>query len=167
MRPLGFGHTYQANPWCTCYNYYLDYNYYAYDILIYRIITCNADSDKLQEGLDSLQMWSNEWQMNFNPQKCYFIRFSYRQVIIGHSYFICNVPIQECSSIKYLGVMIDNRLSWLEHVNATFHKASQVRGLLQRNLRPCSRDVKLHSYRMYVDPILDYASAVYGHLILL
>ena len=76
-------------------------------------------------------------------------------------YFICNVPIQECNSIKYLGVIIDSRLSWSEHVDAIFHKASQVRGFLQQNLRSCSRDVKLCSYKMYVDPILDYASAVW------
>ena len=59
-------------------------------------------------------------------------------------------------------LVMDLVYSWTEHVNATFHKASQVRGLLQRNLRPCSRDVKLHSFKLYVDPILDYASAVWS-----
>ena len=72
------------------------------------------------------------------------------------------MPIQECDSIKYLGVIIDSRLRWSEHVDAIFHKASQVRGFLQQNLRSCSRDVKLCSYKMYVDPILDYASAVWS-----
>ena len=135
---------------------------YADDILIYRVITCDTDSDELQKDLVSLQKWSDEWQMFFNPQKCYFIRFSYRQVIFGHGYFICNVPIQECDSIKYLGVTIDSRLNWSEHVDAISHKANQVRGFLQRNLRACSRDVKLRSYKMYVDPILDYASAIWS-----
>ena len=104
--------------------------------------------------------------MSFNPQKCYFIRFIYRQKIYGNGYFICNVhvPIQECDSIKCLGVTIDSRLSWSKYVDAIFHKASQVRGFLQRNLRSCSRVVKLCSYNMYVDPILDYAyvSAVWS-----
>ena len=126
------------------------------------MVTCDADSDELQKDLVSLQRWSDEWQMSFNPQKCYFIHFIYRQKIYGNGYFICNVPIQECNSIKYLGVIIDSRLSWSEHVDAIFHKASQVRGFLQRNLRSCSRDVKLCSYKMYVDPILDYASAVWS-----
>ena len=38
---------------------------------------------------------------------------------------LCNVPIQECDSIKYLGVTIDSRprLSWSEHVDVIFHKA--------------------------------------------
>ena len=135
---------------------------HADDILIYRVVTCDADSDELQRDLVSLQRWSDEWQMSFNPQKCYFIRFIYRQRIYGNGYFICNVPIQECDSIKCLGVIIDSRLSWSEHVDAIFHKASQVRGFLQRNLRSCSRDVKLCSYKMYVDPILDYASAVWS-----
>ena len=80
---------------------------YADDILIYRVVTCDTDSDELQNDLVSLQKWSDEWQMIFNPQKCCFTRFSYRQVILGKGYFICNVPIQECDSIKYLGVPID------------------------------------------------------------
>ena len=47
-------------------------------------------------------------------------------------------------------------------MDAIFHKASQVRGFLQQNLRSCSSVVKLCSYKMYVDPILDYASAVWS-----
>ena len=47
-------------------------------------------------------------------------------------------------------------------MDAISHKANQVRGFLQRNLRACSRDVKLRSYKMYVDLILDYASAIWS-----
>ena len=40
------------------------------------MVTCDADSDELQKDLVSLQRWSDEWQMSFNPQKCYlFILF--------------------------------------------------------------------------------------------
>ena len=45
---------------------------YADDILIYRVVTCDADSDELQKDLVSLQRWSDERQMSFNPQKCSF-----------------------------------------------------------------------------------------------
>ena len=38
---------------------------YADDILIYRVITCDTDSDELQKDLVSLQKWSDEWQMFF------------------------------------------------------------------------------------------------------
>ena len=68
----------------------------------------------------------------------------------------------KCDSIKYLGVTIDSRLSWSEHVDAIFHKASQVRGFFQQNLRSCFREVNLCSYKMYVDPILDCASAIWS-----
>ena len=66
---------------------------YADDILIYKVVTRDADSDELQKDLVSLQRWSDEWQMSFNPQKCYFIRFIYRQKIYGNGYFICNVTV--------------------------------------------------------------------------
>ena len=64
-------------------------------------------------------------------------------------YFICSVPIQETSSIKYLGVTTDNKLSWTEHVNNTLHEAllrlDKLRASIREILKPCSRDVKLHS----------------------
>ena len=45
---------------------------YADDILIYRVVTRDADSDELQKDLVSLQRWSDEWQMSFNPQKLFY-----------------------------------------------------------------------------------------------
>jgi len=45
---------------------------YADYILIYRVVTHDTDSDELQKDLVSLQRWSDERLMSFNPQKCSF-----------------------------------------------------------------------------------------------
>ena len=46
---------------------------FADDCLLYRVINNAQDSDKLQSDLTRLQEWSETWQMQFNPKKCYLL----------------------------------------------------------------------------------------------
>ena len=42
----------------------------------------------------------------------------------------------------YLGVELNNKLNWADHVNNTATKANKVLGLLRRNLYSCPQKVK-------------------------
>ena len=64
--------------------------------------------------------------------------------------------------MKYLGVTIDNQLTWNEHIYIKISsKATSVKGFLQHNLSSWSIKVKLNSYKSLVWPILEYASIVW------
>ena len=41
---------------------------FADDCLLYRVIKSTDDYHTLQQDLDLLQQWENEWQMSFNPE---------------------------------------------------------------------------------------------------
>ena len=62
---------------------------------------------------------------------------------------------------KYLGVLLNKRLSWKPHVDAICKKANQTRAFLQRNLKDFQREVKSQCYKTYVRPIVEYASVVW------
>jgi len=47
-----------------------DMNMVADDTRLWRRISTIADSRVLQEDLDSLQLWSDTWQLKFNADKC-------------------------------------------------------------------------------------------------
>ena len=81
--------------------------------------------------------------MKFNPKNVNFLGLG-------------SYPLPEVSFIKYVGVTIDNQLSWNEHIKIT-SKATSVKGFLQRNLSSCPIKVKLNSYKSLVQPILEYA----------
>ena len=51
--------------------------------------------------------------MSFNPTKCEFLRITNKKTPLIHSYYIATSLIKEVTSIKYLRVRIDNKLTWI------------------------------------------------------
>ena len=75
---------------------------------------------------------------------------------------INNVPITEAGFVKYLGVVIDSKLTWKEHIKQVLSKSNASLAILWRNLRACSRNIKEHCYKTSVRPIIEYASNIWA-----
>ena len=58
--------------------------------------------------------------------------------------------------------MIDEHLTWKEHVNEICSKAIKAKAFLQRNPHRCPVLVKSNYYTSLVRPILEYAAAVWS-----
>ena len=134
---------------------------FADDCLLYRTITSAGDSRALQEDLDRLQEWEHDWQMLFNPDRCEMIRITNKRKAIEGSYNIHGHTLKQTNRAKYLGVTIDNTLSWNHHIDATVKKANTTTAFLRRNLSMCPRSTKASCYKTLVRPQLEYASAVW------
>ena len=134
---------------------------YADDVLLYSYIQSQTDCTNLQQDLNSLLNWSHIWQMSLNPKKCEFLRITNKKYPVTSNYFIDSSPIKEVSHSKYLGVIIDNKLSWNPHIQHITTKATQVNPFLYRNLPQCPTSVKSTCYKSMVRPIIEYASSVW------
>ena len=88
---------------------------YADDVILYSNIHSIEDCYRLQNDLNSLMEWSHKWQMHFNPRKCEFLRITNKKTSLSFSYHINGCQIQEVSHARYLGVTLDQHLSWNEH----------------------------------------------------
>ena len=78
-------------------------------------------------------------------------------------YYLHNYKLTTVSKAKYLGVILDSKLSFNNHVDATCKKANSVLSFLRRNLRHCHRRIKIDAYNSFVRPILNYAAPVDPH----
>ena len=85
---------------------------YADDVLIYSYINSIDDCISLQQDLTALEQWSCKWQMSFNPAKCVLLHITNKKSPLIDNYYIVISPIKEVTLIKYLGVQIDNTLTW-------------------------------------------------------
>jgi len=61
-------------------------------------------------------------------------------------YHINNHELKESDVMKYLGVIIDNKLTCSAHTDYTISKANGTLNFLVRNFKHCSINVKLKWY---------------------
>ena len=88
------------------------------------------------------------------------IRITNAKLPILYDYNIQEKRIKTASSVKYLGMYIDEHLIWKDHINHIVSKANTSRAFLQRNIYSCPRAVKEACYKMMVCPILEYAAII-------
>jgi len=125
-------------------------------VLLYSYVYSKDDCISLQRDLHALEKWSLKWKMPFNPLKCEFLRITNKTTPITHTYFIAESQV---TTTKYLGVLIDNKLNWNNHIQSIAHKASQVNGFLYRILKQCPTNIKVICFKSMVRPILENASS--------
>ena len=63
---------------------------FADDSFSYLAIKTIGDCHQLQRDLDKLVKWATEWQMIFNPSKCYVLRVTNKKCPIIHDYKMHN-----------------------------------------------------------------------------
>ena len=86
------------------------------------------------------------------------------QVLQIHiSFKVDNMDPDEVSSFKYLlGIVINNCLTWQDHVNQMFSKINKKMGLLKRIQYCLPLDARLLFFNSYVLPLFDYADITWG-----
>ena len=69
------------------------------------------------------------WQIEFSPKKCYTMWVSFKREPPLAKFYFCDKILENVNSHPYLGVEIDNRLRWKEHINHICNIANRMLGL--------------------------------------
>ena len=77
----------------------------------------NASIDALQHKINLLTKWGGTCNLKFSPAKSVPIIFrpSYKQIVPRKHLKIYGNKITYATSTRYLGVILDDRLSWTQH----------------------------------------------------
>ena len=78
-----------------------------------------------------------------------------------------NIIVDKCvlnkvTSIKYLGVIIDHKLNWIEHISYVKNKISNVIGILYKARQFLEKRDLLNLYYSYIYPYLIYCIEIWG-----
>ena len=142
---------------------------FADDCVIYCTISCSADADLLQQDLCKFTDWQNKWLMRFNKKKCYVMRISQARSQLHFKYSLNGSQLQSTSCHSYLGVEISSDLKWNNHISRISAKANRTLGFVCRNLKSCSKRIKLLAYFTLIRPILEYGAPIwdpYTHILI-
>ncbi|GBO45094.1 RNA-directed DNA polymerase from mobile element jockey [Araneus ventricosus] len=119
----------------------------------------------LNTHLKTLEDWFTKWKIQINTDKTEAVMFSYAiNPPPPIKIFNQNIPwSQQC---KYLGVILDKRLTWKPyclHIKKKFRDISRkFYPLIARNSN-MNRNNKLLIYTAYLRPVLSYACPVWGY----
>jgi len=103
---------------------------YADDVVIWASTKNNAKQHKTLEQtmntvLNSLSKWATDNNMEINASKTVYQFFSMRHKNDNFDLNINNQKLPKSESTKYLGVHMDNKLTWKNHVENTISKVNQ------------------------------------------
>ena len=101
---------------------------YADDTKLISAILSDSPTNSLASDLKLLEEWSEKFQMKFHPNKCHVMHFGSKNPMHDYTMRKDNElhTLEKVSSEKDLGITIDDKLKFSEHINAKINKANQI-----------------------------------------
>ena len=135
---------------------------YADDLKLFAEINSPGDAEALQRELDMFAGWCEVNRMVLNPGKCQVITFSRKHIPIPFNYHLGNSLVQRVDHVKDLGVILDSKLTFKQHISFITAKASRQLGLVIRMTRHFTDIYCLKTlYCSLVRSSLEYCSTIW------
>ena len=112
--------------------------------------------------------WAADWKLNLNASKCKSFKINLKKDFIQSSYSINGTPLENVTKMRDLVVVLDQKLTFSDHVDCITKKANCALGLLIRTFQSASPRCKLNTlavlaaYNTNVRSILEYCSVIWG-----
>ena len=124
-----------------------------------------ASANVLNKDLELIHNWAFQWKINFNPdptKQAQEVIFSRKTKKLPHPPLVFNnTNVTQSIYQKHLGLILDSKLTFENHVNMVTTKINKTIGLLRKlkNLLPRTALIKI--YKAFVRPHLDYGDILY------
>ena len=136
---------------------------FADDNKVYRIIEkASKDRAILQENLDELYTWSNIWLMRIHPEKLFGMEIGGEREIPEYEYTVGPMMVRTSNQERDIGIEIDDKLSFADHINSQVKKANSKAGWLRRTFQFLTPDIFRPLYMGIVRNNLEYAVPVWS-----
>ena len=112
--------------------------------------------------LEKIGQWVLCNKLSINFDKTHYLIFSRMRLIRDKSLKILDKPIPRKSVTKFLGVFIDEKLSWKNHISHVCNKLSKSIGILFRIKDKLNATCKRMLYHSMIQPYLQYCIAIWG-----
>ena len=118
----------------------------------------------MNSDLSKIRNWEFQWKMSFNPDS----RKQIQEVIFSRklqktchpSIYFNKESVKQVPSQKRLGMIIDTKSNFQEHLKNMLYKVNKTIGLLQKlqNILPC--EPLLTIYKSFIRPHLDCGDVI-------
>jgi hypothetical protein len=139
---------------------------FADDTSLFSVVfNVEESSEILNKDLKQINDWAFQWKMLFNPdsnKQAAGVLFSHKiKPPVHPPISFNNSPVVFLQSQKHLGMILDSKLNFEEHINEKILKINKVIGILKRIRTDLSRNSLLTIYKSHIRPHLDYGDIIY------
>lgn len=148
---------------CVC-NGCTSLKLFADDLKLYSAVSVSGPSLSLQQSIDNLVTWSNDWQLPININKCSILSIS-KQRPTGtatRTYNLGGSALATNQKVSDLGVHIDGQLSFKCHIGNIVAKAAQRVGIFFRGFSSRNLSLVRKVWSTYIRPLLEFNSNVWS-----
>ena len=133
---------------------------FADDTKAYSNISNKQDRDSLQDNLDKLVLWANDWQIRFNGSKCKVLHTGKNNPI--YTYNIGDSIMEVTTAEKDLGIIVDDKLTFETHIDKTIKRANKLSGMIVHNIKCKDMSVMVPLFKALIRPIVEYGNPVWS-----
>ena len=140
-------------------------NLYADDTALTLIAHNTLDlENKMNNTLAEVFNWFKVNKLSLNCTKSKIVCFGTTQQLVKCEslHIQCDgIRLEQVKSYKYLGVMVDSRLSFSENTDYIHSKVVKRIGILGRSRYFLSQELALYLYKQLILPLIDYGDVFY------
>ena len=111
-----------------------------------------------------MNVWANDWLVDFNPTKTTSLLISRRQIPIAHPPLeMNNVILNETTSHRHLGLTFSNTCNWSDHIQRVTNTAWSRLHLMRALKFKVNRQALEKMYFAFIRPLLEYSDSVWDN----
>ena len=139
---------------------------FADDTSLFSVIhNSQTSANVLNKDLEMIHNWTFQWKMNFNPdvtKQAQEVFFSRKTKKLPHPPLVFkNANVTQPIYQKHLGIILDSKLRFENHINMVTTKINKTIGLLRKLQNLLPRTALITIYKAFVRPHLDYGDILY------
>jgi hypothetical protein len=137
---------------------------YADDLKMYATIESDNDVDQLQQNINKLVDWAGTWQLSLSIKKCQAMHITRKKnaSALNETYCIDSTPLPNCDCVRDLGVLVDKKLNFSEHISRLTRKAIVRSKLIRKCFTSKNTETLVKAFKVYVLPITEYCSQIWS-----
>ena len=114
--------------------------------------------------LENIFYWLNVNKLSLNIKKSNYMIFTHSKKTSDLNLVINNIPLQRVYCTKFLGVQLDSKLTWNNHIIYIKGKLARGVGILRKARIKLNPSTLLSLYYSFIYPYINYCLEVWGNL---
>ena len=133
---------------------------FADDAKLFGSASTAEEQNTIQDDLDKIQQWTEQWQLPLNAAKCTVMHLGSQK--LRRNYHVGNIELKASEAEKDLGLWVDNKLKFHLQTDKAVRQGHRMIAIIRRTFTYLDEDIFQKLYKALVRPALEYCNVIWG-----